>query len=113
MFISELTKHSNIARFYERLAKRKGSFISTVAAAAKLLKVAFWLMKEKREYQNHELQLRVHNNTPLGLRQSLVNLPVACLNKWIKTVMRSGLEWVISISFFLLRCTCESRLSYK
>src|SRR4029077_17838151 len=52
-------KHSNITRFYERLVKRKGSSIAAVAAAAKLLKVAFWIMKEKREYQNHELQLRV------------------------------------------------------
>jgi transposase len=52
-------KHSNITRFYERLVKRKGSSIAAVAAAAKLLKVAYWIMKEKREYQNHELQLRV------------------------------------------------------
>jgi transposase len=52
-------KHSNITRFYERLVKRKGSSIAAVAAAAKLLKVAYWVMKEKREYQNHELQLRV------------------------------------------------------
>jgi len=51
-------KHSNITRFYERLVNRKGSSIAAVAAAAKLLKVAFWIMKEKREYQNHELQLR-------------------------------------------------------
>ena len=52
-------KHSNITRFYERLVKRKGSSIAAVVPAAKLLKVAFWIMKEKREYQNHELQLRV------------------------------------------------------
>jgi transposase len=52
-------KHSNITRFYERLVKRKkSSSIAAVAAAAKLLKVAFWIMKEKREYQNPELQLR-------------------------------------------------------
>jgi hypothetical protein len=49
----------NITRFYERLVKRKkGSSITAVAAAAKLLKVAFWIMKEKREYQNHGLQIR-------------------------------------------------------
>ena len=52
-------KHSNITRFYERLVKRKGSSIGAVARQQKLLKVAFWIMKEKREYQNHELQLRV------------------------------------------------------
>ena len=47
-------KHSNITRIYERLVKRKkGSSIAAVAAAAKLLKVAFWIMEEKREYQNH------------------------------------------------------------
>jgi transposase len=51
-------KHSNITRFYERLVKRKGSSMAAVAAAAKLLKVAYWVMKEKREYHNHELQLR-------------------------------------------------------
>jgi transposase len=34
-------KHSKIARFYVRLARRKGSSIAAVAAAAKLLKVVY------------------------------------------------------------------------
>ena len=49
-------KQSSIARFYERLVKRKGSSIAAVAAAAKLLKVVYWVMKERRKYHhNHEL----------------------------------------------------------
>lgn len=46
------SRHSNITRFYERLVKRKGSSTAAVAAAAKLLKVAYWVMKERREYLN-------------------------------------------------------------
>jgi hypothetical protein len=43
-------KHSNITKFYERLVKKKkGSSKAAVAAAAKMLKVAYWVMKERRE----------------------------------------------------------------
>ena len=45
-----ISKNSNITRFYTRLAKRKGNSKAVVAAASKLLKVVYWVMKEKREY---------------------------------------------------------------
>jgi transposase len=46
-----LNKDSNITQFYIRLAKRKGNNSkAVVAAASKLLKVVYWVMKEKRKY---------------------------------------------------------------
>jgi transposase len=45
-------KDSNITQFYERLAKKKGSPKASVAAASKLLKVVYWIMKDKRGYQS-------------------------------------------------------------
>jgi transposase len=44
-------KNSNIAQFYYRIAKKKGNSKAAVAAAAKLLKVAYWIMKERRMYE--------------------------------------------------------------
>ncbi len=41
---------SNITKFYYRLAKKKGSAKATVAASSKMLKIVYWIMKEKREY---------------------------------------------------------------
>ena len=43
---------SNITRFYERLSKRKGAPKAAVAAASKLLRVVYWIMKERREYRH-------------------------------------------------------------
>ena len=43
-------KDSNISRFHARLARKKGNPKATVAAAAKLLRVCYWLLKERREY---------------------------------------------------------------
>src|SRR5918996_2252115 len=46
-----LNKDSNITKFYIRLAKRRGNNSkAVVAAASKLLKVVYWVMKEKRKY---------------------------------------------------------------
>jgi hypothetical protein len=45
-----INKNSNITQFYTRLAKRKGNSKAVVAAASKLLKVVYWLIKEKRKY---------------------------------------------------------------
>lgn len=45
-------RNSNITRFYHRIAKRKGNAKATVAAASKLLKVIYWVLKEQREYQS-------------------------------------------------------------
>jgi hypothetical protein len=36
-----------------RLAKIKGNSKAAVAAASKLLKVVYWVVKEKRKYQHH------------------------------------------------------------
>ena len=44
--------NSNITRFYERLSKRKGAPKAAVAAASKLLRVVYWIMKERREYRH-------------------------------------------------------------
>ncbi|MGD0645061.1 MAG: transposase [Candidatus Bathyarchaeia archaeon] len=41
----------SIALFYERLRRKKGHSKASVAASAKLLKVVFWVLKEKRPYQ--------------------------------------------------------------
>ena len=45
-------KSSNITQFYQRLAKKKGNSKAAVAAASKLLRVVYWIMKERREYQH-------------------------------------------------------------
>lgn len=44
-------KNSNIAQFYYRISKKKGNSKAAVAAAAKLLKVVYWIMKERRTYK--------------------------------------------------------------
>jgi transposase len=40
----------SIAVFYERLRRKKGHSKASVAASAKLLKVVYWVLKEKRPY---------------------------------------------------------------
>ncbi|MEM2761130.1 MAG: hypothetical protein QXU32_10375 [Nitrososphaerales archaeon] len=40
---------SNVTKFYDKIAKKKGKQI-VVAAASKLLKIVYWVMKERREY---------------------------------------------------------------
>lgn len=46
-------KDSNITKFYQRLARKKGNSKAAVAAASKLLKIVYWVMKEKRKYSYH------------------------------------------------------------
>jgi transposase len=41
-----------VALFYSRLARKKGNQKAIVAASAKLLKVVFWVLKEKRAYHS-------------------------------------------------------------
>jgi transposase len=43
-------KNSNISQFYTRLAKSKGNSKAAVAAASKLLRIVYCVMKEKRNY---------------------------------------------------------------
>jgi transposase len=46
-------KKSNVTTFYNKLVKNKGSSSKAiVAASCKLLKIVYWVMKEKREYTN-------------------------------------------------------------
>lgn len=49
-------KDSNITKFYQRLARKKGNSKAAVAAASKLLKIVYWVMKEKRKYHCHQQQ---------------------------------------------------------
>ena len=44
-------KNSNVAQFYHRISKKKGNSKAAVAAASKLLKVVYWIMKERRMYE--------------------------------------------------------------
>ncbi|MGA1975614.1 MAG: hypothetical protein ABSG92_08255 [Conexivisphaerales archaeon] len=41
-----------MASFYTRLARKKGNSKAVVAASAKLLKVACWVLRERREYHS-------------------------------------------------------------
>lgn len=41
----------NVASFYGRLSGKKGHAKAIVAASAKLLKIVYWVLKEKRPYQ--------------------------------------------------------------
>jgi transposase len=43
-------KESDLTRFYLELAKRRGKSKAIVASASKLLRIAFWVLKEKRPY---------------------------------------------------------------
>ena len=44
-------KNSNVSQFYYRISKKKGNSKAAVAAASKLLKIVYWIMKEKRMYE--------------------------------------------------------------
>lgn len=39
-----------VALFYEHLRKKKGHAKASVAASAKLLKIVYWVLREKRPY---------------------------------------------------------------
>ena len=41
-----------VASFYNRLVKKKGSAKSAVAASAKLLRIVYWVLKERRPYHS-------------------------------------------------------------
>ncbi|MGC8924364.1 MAG: IS110 family transposase [Candidatus Micrarchaeia archaeon] len=42
----------NIATFYRRLSKKKGNAKAIVAASAKLLKIIYWVLKDRRPYHS-------------------------------------------------------------
>jgi len=43
-------KDTELAHFYYKMMKQKGMSKSTVAAAAKLLRIIYWMLWDKREY---------------------------------------------------------------
>jgi transposase len=43
-------KESNLSKFYRELAKRRGPSKAAVAAESKLLRIIYWILKEKRSY---------------------------------------------------------------
>jgi transposase len=42
----------NVATFYRWLSKKKGNAKAVVAASAKLLKIVYWVLKERRPYHS-------------------------------------------------------------
>jgi transposase len=42
----------NVTEFYEKLARKKGKSKASVAASAKLLKIVYWVLKERRPYHS-------------------------------------------------------------
>ena len=43
-------KDSDVTKFYRRLAKKRGTSKAAVAAASKMLRVIYWMLKEKRGF---------------------------------------------------------------
>ena len=43
-------KNSNVTQFYHRLSKKKGNPKAVEARRLKLVKIVYWIMKEKRTY---------------------------------------------------------------
>ncbi len=41
---------SDITKFYNRIKKKRGTSKAAVAAASKLLRVIYWMLKERREF---------------------------------------------------------------
>jgi len=52
-------KNSNVTQFYHRISKKKGNSKAAVAAASKLLKIVYWVMKENRTYHNNKSKYNV------------------------------------------------------
>ena len=52
-------KNSNVTQFYTRISKKKGNSKAAVAAASKLLKIVYWVMKENRTYHNNKSKYNV------------------------------------------------------
>jgi hypothetical protein len=42
--------HSNLSNYYRRMVKRIGKKKAIIASASKLLKIIYWVLKEKRPY---------------------------------------------------------------
>lgn len=66
-----IRKQSALSKFRARIARKKGNPKATVAAAAKLLRICFWLLKEQREYS--ETMKHHHPSPALESRKATVN----------------------------------------
>lgn len=44
---------TGLSRFYRRLAKKKGKLVAVIATARKMLKVIYWMLKEKAEFHSY------------------------------------------------------------
>ncbi len=47
---AKYAKDSDVTKFYRRLAKKRGTSKAAVAAASKMLRVIYWMLKEKRGF---------------------------------------------------------------
>ena len=47
---------SSVSRFYRRVSKGKNKSKALVAAANKLMKIVYWVLKEKRPYYSNQAQ---------------------------------------------------------
>jgi transposase len=47
-------KNSNVAQFYHRISRKNGNSKAAVAAASKLVKIVYWIMKERRVYNRSQ-----------------------------------------------------------
>mgnify|MGYP001626245234 FL=1 len=48
--------HSNLSNYYRRMARRIGKKKAIIASASKLLKIIYWILKEKRPYMEIHAQ---------------------------------------------------------
>jgi hypothetical protein len=44
-----------VAKFYQRIRARKGSAITVTAASAKMLRIIYWVLRERRAYHGSGL----------------------------------------------------------
>ena len=54
-------KGSRLSKFHSKIARKKGNPKATVATAAKLLKICYWLLVEQREYSK---EMKTHHPHP-------------------------------------------------
>ena len=66
-----IRKDSALSKFRARIARKKGNPKANVAAASKLLRICFWLLKEQREYS--ETMERHYPRPALESRKAAVN----------------------------------------
>jgi hypothetical protein len=69
-------KNSNVTQFYHRLSKKKGNSKAAVAAASKLVKIVYWIMKvywKTRPIDLFEITLDQSNDLSIGERNKIID----------------------------------------